>query len=205
MQAYPLHWPDGWPRTHPWERDDSKYRFRKGRYDQRSPFWSFAEARDALLDELDRLGAINAVLSTNYTVRNDGLPRADRRAPDDTGVAIYFQLNGRPQVMACDMHVRAEENMRSLALSIEAMRALERHGGGRMMERAFEGFTALPAPDRVKQWWDVLDLWSDATRADVEEAWKRLRKERHPDTPGGSTTAFQELQAAYEQGQRATG
>ncbi|MBV6657001.1 MAG: J domain-containing protein [Devosiaceae bacterium] len=206
-QAYPLQWPDGWPRTPEHKRQDSKYRFRRGSTWSGS-FWTFSEARNALLEELDRLDARSAVLSTNYTLRNDGLPRADRRAPEDTGVAIYFVLNGRPQVMACDMHVRAEENMRSLTLSIEAMRALARHGGGLMMERAFSGFTALPPPDAdfaepamraSKTWHEVLKVPSDANADTVEIAWRVLRKKLHPDAPSGSTAAFQELQAAYEQ------
>lgn len=143
--AYPLQWPAGWPRTPSHQMQDSKYRFRRvGRYSKsQSPFWTFAEARDALNDELDRLGARNLVLSSNYELRLDGQPSAKAGNPIDRGIAIYFTLKGKPMVMACDMHVRAEENMRSLTLAIEAMRQLERHGGGIMMERAFEGFQAV--------------------------------------------------------------
>ena len=49
--------------------------------------------------------------------------------------------------MACDRFDNAAANMRSLGLAIEAMRQLERHGVGTMMERAFTGFVALPAPE----------------------------------------------------------
>jgi hypothetical protein len=48
--------------------------------------------------------------------------------------------------MACDRFDNAAANMRSLGLAIEAMRQLERHGGGAMMEKAFSGFVALPPP-----------------------------------------------------------
>jgi hypothetical protein len=38
------------------------------------------------------------------------------------------------------------ENMRSLALAIEGMRQVERHGGGFMLERAFTCFLAIAPP-----------------------------------------------------------
>jgi hypothetical protein len=69
---------------------------------------------------------------------------ADGRQVGDLGLAIYFVLNGRPLAMACDCFDIAAANMRLPGLAIEAMRRLERHGGGAMMERAFSGFAALP-------------------------------------------------------------
>ena len=38
-------------------------------------------------------------------------------------------------------------NIRSLALAVKAMRAIERYGGGHMMERSFAGFAQLPPPE----------------------------------------------------------
>ena len=127
VSAYPLAWPEGWPRTPSSRQQDSKYRFKRTGRSQ--PFWTFAEARDELSNELDRMGARNVVLSSNYELRLDGLPRGNGARPTDTGVAVYFTLKGVQKVMACDMHIRAEENMRSIALALDAMRALERHGG----------------------------------------------------------------------------
>lgn len=191
--AYPLAWPEGWPRTPAHQKQDSRYRFaRPGANGRR--VWTFAAARDALGLELDRMGAKGIILSTNYELKLDGQPRGDRAAPYDTGVAIYFTLKGRPQVMACDMHLRAEENMRSLALSLEAMRALERHGGGTMMEKAFTGFTALPAP---KTCWEILGLHPGASSFDVERAWKIKIARAHPDA-GGSEAAAAEINAARD-------
>lgn len=199
VQAYPLTWPAGWPRTPDHLRQDSKYRFKRtGRYSSsQSPFWTFAEARDALNDELDRLGARNLVLSSNYELRLDGQPSAKAGNPLDRGIAVYFTLKGKQMVMACDMHVRAEENMRSLTLAIEAMRQLERHGGGVMMERAFTGFEALPAPGAARSWRDVLGFHAVQlpTRTAIDAAWKDLAKKRHPDA-GGSDAAMAELNEA---------
>lgn len=173
--AYPLAWPDGWPRTPQGLRQDSKYRFGRTIGGRRS-FWTFAQARDALSEELERMKAGGLVLSTNFELRLDGQPRGNGPVPPDQGIAVYFTLKGRPMVMACDMHARAEENMRSLTLALEAMRQLERHGGGVMLERAFQGFAALPAPGapRGRSWREVLEF--------------------SPSFPGGVATADAEAQ-----------
>jgi hypothetical protein len=171
---------------------DSKYRFRRS-----GRFWTFAEARNALNDELDRLGARNLVLSSNYEFRLDGQPSAKAGNPLDRGIAVYFTLKGKQMVMACDQHVRAEENMRSLTLAIEAMRQLERHGGGIMMERAFEGFQALPAPVATRPWREVLGLVGEKnpTAEQVNHHFKIKAKSAHPDA-GGSDAAMAELNAS---------
>lgn len=204
-EAFPLTWPAGWPRTPDHKKQDSKYRFARGDWRQSGGrrFWSFGEARDKLFEELARMGASGITLSSNYSLRNDGLPRADRRAPEDAGIAVYFTLNGKQMVMACDMHIRAEENMRSITLALEAMRQLERHGGGIMMEKAFAGFEALPAPGQRPPWWTVLGVEESASRSDVDAAYRRKARERHPDA-GGSDTLMAELNAARDEALRAT-
>ena len=102
------------------------------------------KARKKLCAEMDRLGAKSLVISTNLPLRNDGYPRADaaRMRIADPGVAIYFTLKGLQMAMACDRYDAPSANLRSLGLGIEAMRQLERHGGGAMMERAFAAFAA---------------------------------------------------------------
>lgn len=206
-EAYPLAWPEGWPRTPAGQRKDTKYNFKKKRWNSSSsPFWTFAEARDALLNELERLGARAMVLSTNYDVRLDGLPRSGGRTPDDTGIAVYFTLRGRQMVMACDMHLRAEENMRSIALAIEAMRQLERHGGGTMMERAFTGFAAIAAPGARRSWREVLGILPDTpVDSDVIRSFYRVAaRKAHPDA-GGSAETMAELNAARDEALREVG
>jgi len=203
--ASPLHWPDGWPRTPREKLADSKYRFARNHNGRRS-FWTLADARDSLLDELRQLGGKNAVLSTNFELRNDGLPRSGQRAPDDPGVALYFMLDGRPMVMAQDAHARAEENMRSLALAIAAMRALERHGGGVMVSRAFDGFAALPPPGggtapAQRHWSVVLEFKSGqaVTYSDAQSAFRRLVKKYHQDGSQPDPIEYEAVQTAWQQ------
>lgn len=197
VAAFPLAWPKGWPRTREAARLDSKYRFKR----PARGVWTFADARDELSRELDLMRAGGVILSSNYELRLDGLPRANGPTPRDTGIAVYFTLKGRPKVMACDMHLRGEENMRSVALALDAMRSLERHGGGVMMDRAFEGFDALPAPgsSATLHWWQTLGLVRSATIEQINAAFRKLAQERHPDKPGGSAAAMAELNAARDQ------
>jgi len=144
--AYPLNWPPGWPR-HKGERD-SDTRFK-------GPTYRWDRVFGGLVDELRRIGAKNIVVSTNQPVRKDGYPYAQERSIPDVGVAVYFTRNGKSLVMAQDRFWTVLGNMRSLTMAIEGLRQMERHGGATMLERAFDGFTALPAPDDC---WTVLGV-----------------------------------------------
>jgi hypothetical protein len=194
--AFPLAWPEGWPRTPAAERVDGQGQFKrrdtaKG-YGSRP--WTFAAARDALFAELERLATSGSVVVSSNFPLSRGVATEGRARPADQAVAIYFSRRGRAFAMACDRYTRAEENMRSLALSIDALRTLERHGGGVMVERAFQGFTALAAPKRPHE---ILGVPAGATEAEIRGAWRKLIGQAHPDQ-GGSDAASAELNAARD-------
>jgi hypothetical protein len=200
-EAYPLAWPDGWPRTIAADRKRGDASFKRPNTGKGwgSVGWTFAAARDALLEEVWRHKPTSVVLSSNFQPGKHG-PVEGRRRPEDEGVAIYFQRNGKPYVMASDRYHDAEGNMRSLTLALEAMRQLERHGGGTMMERAYEGFAALPAPKRPHE---VLGVSPSATEAEIKVAWRRSIASAHPDQ-GGTEAAASEINAARDAMLRAT-
>lgn len=204
-EAYPLSWPPGWPRTPTHELRDGRHQFRRPVAHRASPWWGFVDARDALYDELRRLGAANVIVSSNFRPAANGRPVEPSRRPVDQGIAVYFTVDGKPRVMARDPYLRAEENMRSLALTIEALRAVDRHGGGLMMSRAFEGFVALPPPLLTpvrRPWWHVLDIDQSASEAQIKDAFRRKAKAAHPDN-GGSESDMADLNIAYEDAMRA--
>lgn len=91
-------------------------------------------------------------------------------------IPVYFTRAGRPYVMACDRFADVEGNLRSVTLALDAMRALERHGGGVMLEKAFEGFVALPAPPTP---WEVLELVGPRTRDAVTLAYRVKARRLH--------------------------
>lgn len=198
-QAYPLHWPDGWPRTEPAARQKS------------SPFKvGTGKAIDELYAELERLGAENIVLSSNLTMSTFARPYAKQRQPEDPGITVYFQLNDRPMVMARDRYADWRDNIRSIGLAITALRGLQRHGGAHMMERAFEGFAALPPPGSAHPWRETLGVAGlDCTiptvaLAGAEAAYKTLAREHHPDV-GGSDDVMAELNTAIAAARREFG
>lgn len=192
-QAFPLHWPEGWTRTATHLREHG-YQFRQGAIEPGKygrSLATFAVARDKLFDELRRLGATNPVVSTNHPTDRYGVPTESKRRIADEGVAVYFTMRGRPMVMACDRFDTAAANMRSLGLAIEALRQLDRHGGGTMLERACTGFVALPSNSP----WDVLGLKPGASRGEIEAAYRERAKTAHPDA-GGSHDQMARLNSA---------
>lgn len=192
--AFPLHWPEGWPRT----RIRRNYSQFKGN--------TFARARDGLAQELERLGARDEILSTNVPLRLDGAPRGDfRDVIDDPGVAVYFTLGKRTMVMARDEFSHVSNNLRSLALAIEYLRGMRRHGGAAMMERAFAGFAALNAPVHVRSCWEVLGLAAGSSTATaIKLAYQQLARRHHPDA-GGTDAQMAEINAARDQALREVG
>lgn len=201
--AYPLAWPLGWKRSR--SRQSATFKDRKSanrpRYGNYTPAIavSIAVARDRLQAELDRLGAAGVTLSTNVELRLDGHPRSARAEPTDTGVALYFKMNSRDTVLACDKWDRVADNIVAIAKHIEALRGQERWGVGTMAQ-AFAGYQALPS---VPGWHETLEVAPTACRADIDAAYRRKAREAHPDT-GGTRHDWDRLQAAYEQAKGAT-
>lgn len=74
-----------------------------------------------------------------------------------------------------------------------------------MMEAAFTGFTALPAPGQpARTWREVLGIRPQDDLAAARDAYRRLASLRHPDR-GGTTEAMAELNRAWQQAQEALG
>ena len=190
-QAFPLVWPDGWPRTVSHRRIRSAFRVTPDK------------ARQNLLNQIKLLGGMagRTVISSNVALRQDGQPYAEalRRAPDDPGVAVYFQIKGKPVAMARDLYLSPHENMHALGHAIEHMRGLERHGGAHMVDRAFSGFVALPLPSVGKGWWEVLGVSRAASRDDILAAHRKLAIDHHPDR-GGDANRMSEINAARDNG-----
>lgn len=187
VQRYPLQWPQGWTRTEPSKRQAARFGRRtttqgSGNYSyQRFEQLTIAQATLRLQRELDRLGASVPAISSNVELRLDGMPRSDRRAPADPGVAVYFNLKGRPRCLACDRWSTVADNIAAVAAHVEAIRAVDRYGVGNM-EQAFAGYTALqPA---AFEWWIILGVSREASEAEIDAAFKALARKHHPDLGG---------------------
>ena len=202
ITSYPLSWPEGWPRLGAMYRSEGRFGKREKR---QGASWASLrevtvyEAVKRVLDELERmgLGRDDVIVSTNLRTRMDGLPRSDQKHPDDPGAAVYWEArDGGRRVMAIDQYKRVQDNLAAIAATLEAMRAIERHGGAQILERAFTGFTALPAPGSAREWWDVLECRRDASPDVIRAQYRRLAAQHHPDR-GGSVERMAEINAAY--------
>jgi hypothetical protein len=209
IAAYPLTWPEGWPRTKPGMQKYGKFgtrKMRSGSTYARTEDLTLTEATTRVLLELERMGIgrQDIVISTNVRLRLDGLPRSGEREPEDGGAAVYWETRkGDRRVMAIDQYTKVADNLAAIAATLDAMRAIERHGGAQILDRAFTGFTALPAPAAALDWQAVLGLQDLMlpTEEDIRRAYRRLASIRHPDK-GGSHAEMTELNAAYERAKK---
>jgi hypothetical protein len=208
ITAFPLSWPASWKRTPDHSRARAKFNTSTARnqYGYRGKREvTITEAIERVLHELRGFGVSreNAIISTNLDVRLDGLPRSGQRAPDDPGAAVYWTRNAneRQRCMAIDQYDRLADNLAAIAATLGAMRAIERHGGAEILDRAFEGFAALPAAGEISGigWWDVLGIAKDAPIDAITASWRTLSRAYHPDTGGELASAenFSQVQGAY--------
>lgn len=171
VDAFPLSWPHGWKRS--FKRKQSAFRT------------TFAKARDELFRNLKLMGVgdWNVILSTNIPLRRDGLPYSGQANPDDPGVAIYFKYKEKDMVFACDTYYNATDNLWAVCKTIEAIRGIQRWGASDMMERAFTGFTALPA-SKGNHWSEILGVSKNSSFEIVKSAYRKLALVSHPDKDG---------------------
>jgi len=134
------------------------------------------------------MGAKNVILSSNYTLGIEN--------PKDPGVCAYFEWDSGPMAIPCDRWKRISHNIQAIALTVEAMRGMERWGAKHMIKAMFSGFKRLSAGDMT--WWISLGL--DNPNVNIETVKARYRdlvKKHHPDT-GGNPEDFRRIQIAYE-------
>ena len=209
LEAYPLTWPYGRPRRNRHARRDGDFTV------------PLAQARDELVRGLGLLDARGIVISSGMQLRRDGLPLAAQREPEDPGVACYFERrchvlgvasglpvgwSWRPFVIACDSYRSVRHNLRAIGTTVEALRAIYRHGATEMLEQAFTGFAALPAPKKEPTaWWEILGVPEAAGWDEISDRFKALAREHHPDLPTGDAVWFSQVSAAFQAAKEARG
>lgn len=187
--SFPLSWPLTWKRT--------KFPTHS-RFGRRNPP-TVAQGRDGVIRELRMMGVFDwqVVISTNVPLRRDGLPYSNQKEPSDTGVAVYFKVEGKPTVLACDKWNTVGDNLWAIAKHIEALRGQDRWGVGSLAQ-AFQGYVALEEKTQASCW-DVLGIpqSNNSNENIVMDAYRRKARETHPDT-GGTPEAFAEVVRAKD-------
>lgn len=198
IQAYPLQWPPGWRRTV--ARKDGTFSATDRRPDgsKYSRWLNIPDAIKRIQYELGRLGIglDDVVISTNIKPTLAGVPASrGQGGGGDPGVAVYWSKGKQQRCMAVDRYTTVADNLAAIAATLEAMRAIERHGGAEILDRAFTGFTALPAPEQPFQ---VLGVGANASREEVERAYRLLAAKHHPDRPGGDSHQMARINSARD-------
>lgn len=212
-----VRWPDGikvrpieqwpWP-AHLLEDEDRR----------RAPFSaSWGSTLDLLDRELYQVDARTPVLQLaldESAFRLDGYPRAQARA-EHPGVILSFD---RPRVAGgveslsfpCDRFDRWQDNVRAIALALEALRKVDRYGitpNGEQYTgwRAIGSATPMPAGMTIDEAWSIIGSFGDRPiseqRTDPEQLRAALRKARgfaHPDRHDGDRTLWDQVEQAAQ-------
>jgi hypothetical protein len=237
--AYPLTWPTGVARTAspapaPFHRQVT--RTSGGGNGVPATHWrsraqpTVAETYAEVVDELKRIKAQGVIISTNIPVKNDGTPWADKRPINgDVGVAVYWSLHvsvgGRlelvPHSIQCDKWNSVAANLHAVALSLEALRGVQRWGAV-SQHQVLRGFRALPgaadvdAPPPRRSWREVLEVpeggWTaqapaEAVLAFAKAQYKTMSARMHPDRAAPddrdeATRRYSEVNEAMEEAER---
>lgn len=181
-KAYPLDWPMGWKRST--NRRDGNFKVGGGKLGVSGRRVELDDGVDRVYETLRLMGVKDDTVTISSNVRPSLGSRASSIVVTDPGVAVYWTDNQKQtRCMAIDQYKRVPDNLAAIAATLEAMRAIERHGGAEILERAFTGFTALPPPDTA---WSILGVPRHATVEEIKAAYRRLASQHHPDAGGSS-------------------
>lgn len=161
--------------------------------------------------ELAQLGAENVVIQMEgdeSQLRQDGYPRADGRFGD--AVIVTFDSIHGPLSYPCDRFDGWWNNLRAIALALEALRKVDRYGVTKRGEQ-YTGWKALPGAGESSTTMTAQQaaaflstacggnfgaavLLTD--RTSVGLAYRDAAKRMHPDVLGGSHDAMATLSVA---------
>lgn len=165
---------------------------------------------DLLEKELNNLGGKDIIIQAYFDlrdIRNDGWPRSSAR-PKSSGVIVTFRNRKNEQLsFPCDTYSGWEDNLYAIALSLEALRTVDRYGVTQNAEQ-YQGWKRLapPAQEQSKDVeWALAHLarlagtTAQSLRLDpfaVDLAYRAAAKMTHPDK-GGTAEAFHLVQEAF--------
>jgi hypothetical protein len=188
---------------------------------QRRSRWAFKASWQSTLNllarELDHLSAKSIVIEADFAerdIRLDGMPRANARNPSHPGIRIAFDSKHGPLIYATDSCEDWQHNVRSIALGLEALRAVDRYGithraeqytgwkaitDGSPTHHATPVMSAREAAEFMGPHGDVIPetllLRGPTLRHSIDVIYKRAARKLHPDA-GGDDGDFQRLQEA---------
>lgn len=194
-----------------------------------SPFRAtYSQTLELLDHELRQLKAQRVVIELALSagqIRADGWPRADARTPTHPGVIVSFDSTYGPLRYLTDRYtsgwanmnrVAWQQNLRAIALGLEALRKVDRYGISERGEQ-YTGWSALPpgtiaaaAGMTVDEAARYVQEAGHPTASDTRFVWEQIRsdadirerlyrqaaKRLHPDTASGNEAGFRRLEQA---------
>ncbi len=170
---------------------------------------SYPNTLDLLERELQSLNAKDIVIQADFEhrdIRNDGWPRSSAR-PRAPRVIVSCVTRKGPLSFPCDTFDAWEDNLRAIALSLQALRAVDRYGVTRNAEQ-YKGWQQLPAPAPQPVTMSTLaaasfisaqsGLSAAEVFGDPDRAYRMAAGNCHPDSQNGSHEAFIKLQQARD-------
>ncbi|MCE5185105.1 MAG: hypothetical protein LLF76_03150 [Planctomycetaceae bacterium] len=180
------------------------------RHPKRSQFKSsYSNTLELLNRELGMLGVRRAVIGLDMPesmIRNDGLPRADAR-PASAAISLHFESKYGPLRYATDVFDKWQDNLRAIALGLEALRQVDRYGITKKGQQ-YTGWKQLPevgSPVRdyaaalafICEHSGQVAAWVEMNEDNVQSAYRRAALNLHPDK-GGDAEQFRILTIARD-------
>jgi hypothetical protein len=180
-----------------WDLPSTPERLRRSRNTFKA---DWQQTVDLLGRELALLDAKNGVICADFReqdLRRDGLPRAGAPAPAHPGIKVMFESKYGALSYATDSCRFWQHNVRSIALGLEALRAVDRYGVTRRGEQytgwlAIEsGATKMTADVAIQVLWEIAGcpsqvspLEASARRESLTWLVRRAKIKAHPDVAG---------------------
>ncbi|MGE2733809.1 molecular chaperone DnaJ [Mycolicibacterium vaccae] len=137
--------------------------------------------------------------------RIDGMPRANA-TPEHPGIILNVEPKGRPPLsFPCDTFTHWHANLRAVALTLEALRKIDRYGVTQTGQQ-YRGWQALPEKASVRAFTvddaeqflrsmageegDGLDIGT------LQQAYRRAARVTHPDRNNGDRSRWNLVEAA---------
>jgi hypothetical protein len=171
----------------------------------------WTDTLDLLEREIRALRGTHVVIEVDVperSIRNDGMLYANARA-NTPAVVVAFDSKHGPLLYACDRYIRGyhakmddwQHNVRAIALTLEALRAVDRYGASQSGEQ-YRGYKALPAGTGQVATHMTADealavLRMVAGREGTQEELHRwARAKAHPDRNNGDRAGWDHVEQA---------
>ncbi|SNS59050.1 molecular chaperone DnaJ [Rhodococcoides kyotonense] len=173
---------------------------------QRSNFSAPWRSTLDLLDrELHYLGtgnrnapAVLQIAMREQDFRLDGMPRANA-VPSHPGVILAIESNKGPLSFPCDRFDRWQDNLRAIALALEALRKIDRYGitpnaeqytGWKQLGTAADSQTPEAALRYLKR------VSGSQLAQTTEQTYRKARANAHPDRNNGDRSQWDRVEEA---------